>query len=90
MPAETHQVGDQVDAGAVLDLLATVVGVEPEKAADLSLAGSGIDDDLSILHLWTAVAEEYGERSIGDLDLDDQRPATLGELAALFHASLGA
>lgn len=90
MPAETHQVGDRVDPGVVLDLLATLVGVEPEKAADLSLAGSGIDDDLSILHLWTAVAEEYGERSIGDLDLDDQRPATLGELAALFHASLGA
>ena len=89
MPAETHQVRDGVDAGAVLDLLAALVGVEPEEAADLSLAASGIDDDLAILHLWTAVAEEYGERSIGELDLEDQRPATLGELAALFHASLG-
>lgn len=90
MPAETHQRRERVDTGAILDLLATVVGVDTAEAADLSLADRELDDDLSILHLWATVVEEFGERSVGDLDLDDERPATLGGLAALFHRSLRA
>lgn len=88
MPAQTHELGDQVDTGAILDLLAAIVGADAVEAAGLSLAALGLDDDLSILDLWAPVVEEFGERSLGDVELDDPRPATLGELAARFHASL--
>lgn len=88
MPAETHQLTEAADEAAVLDLLALVVGADPEDAADLPLAGLELDDDLSLLHLWSAVVDELGERSVGELDLGDERPATLRELAALFHDAL--
>lgn len=88
MPAETHQRSEPVDVGAVLDLLACVVGLDAPRAVDAPLAELELDDDLAILHLWDAVVEEYGERSMGDLDLDGSRPSTLGELADLFTREL--
>lgn len=88
MPAETHQRSEAVDVGAVLDLLTCVVGLDAPRAADAPLTALELDDDLSILHLWDAVVEEYGERSVGDLELDGTRPTTLGELADLFTREL--
>lgn len=35
-----------------------------------------------------AVVDEFGERSVGDLDLDGSRPSTLGDLADLFTREL--
>jgi hypothetical protein len=88
MPAETHQHTDELDAETILDFLATVLGVDPVGADDLELVTLHVEDDLSILHLWAFVVEEFGERSVGDLSLEDERSATLGELAALFHGAL--
>lgn len=87
MPAETHQLGEGIDRDVVLDLIATIVGTDVD-AADETLASLELEDDVSILHLWSAVVEELGERSVGELELDEQLPATLGELAALFHDTL--
>lgn len=92
MPAETHQRSEVVGVDALLDLLACVVGLDAPRAAQARLADLELDDDLSVLHLWDAVVEEYGERSVGDLDLDlhldGTRPATLGDLADLFTREL--
>lgn len=88
MPAETHQRSEAVGVEAVLDLLACVVGLDADRAAEAPLADLELGDNLSILHLWDAVVEEYGERSVGDLDLDESRPSTLGELADLFTREL--
>lgn len=89
MPAETHQHSEPVSVDAVLDLLACVASLDAGRAADARLTDLELDDDLSILHLWDAVVEEFGERSIGELDLDEIRPATLGELAERFTRELG-
>lgn len=88
MPAETHQLTERVDARAVLDFLACALGIDPTGAADVSLAALQLDDDLSIVDLWESVVEEFGERALGDLDLDGTPPATLGEIAELFGESL--
>ncbi|MCB0976552.1 MAG: hypothetical protein KDB02_03755 [Acidimicrobiales bacterium] len=92
MPAETHQFGNDVDTGLILELLATLVGVDDGDAdlGGIPLDSVGVDDDVAVLHLWDAVAEEYGERSVGEVELDGELPSTLGELAELFHAQLGA
>lgn len=87
MPAETHQLGEEIDLDVVLDLVTAIVGVDVD-AAGTSLTELELDDDVSILHLWSAVVEELGERSVGELELDEQPPATLGELATLFHDTL--
>jgi hypothetical protein len=88
MPAETHQLNEQTDAQTILDLVAALVGVDPDEAPGLSLASVDLTDDLAILHLWASVVEEFGERSVGDIELDDLRPTTLAALATLFHESL--
>jgi hypothetical protein len=88
MPAETHQLTDERDADSVLDLLAAVLGADPRDAAEARLPALGLDDDLSVLHLWELVVEEFGERSVGEFEPGDERPATLGELAALFSDAL--
>lgn len=90
MPAETHQHGERTDRGAVLDLLVAVVGIDVADAAACRLAELGLDDDLAILHLWAMVAEEFGERTVGDFDLDlvGDRPTTLGDLVELFDEAL--
>ena len=91
MPAETHQFIEDLDVDKVLELLVILVGVDAEPTDDpggIDLGPLGLDDDGTALHLWEAVEEEYGERSVGELDLDDEPPATLGELAELFHLAL--
>jgi len=90
VPAETNQHREQIDVAGVLDLLSIMVGVEVDvdEAAGLTLDELDLHDDLALLHLWDATVEELGERAVGDLDLDGERPATLRDLAALFHAHL--
>ena len=88
MPAETHQQSERTDAEAVLDFLAAVVGIDVPDAASLRLADLDLGDDLSILHLWAMAVEEFGERTLGDLDLDGDQPATLRDLAELFNEAL--
>ena len=91
MPAETHRRSDPIDAQGILDLLADLVGMDATSAAHALLIDLRVDDDLSILDLWDAVLEEYGERCVGDLDLafDERRPASLTELAQWFAHLLG-
>jgi hypothetical protein len=90
MPAETHQRSEAVGVEDVASLLECVIGLHAGQAAEIPLDDLHLDDDLSILHLWDAVVEEFGERSIGDLGLefDETRPSTLGELAELFAKEL--
>jgi len=83
MPAETHQHRDPIRPGVVLELLWTVLAL-PDEDPDpgVLLADLGADSELMLLDLWDAAAEEYGERTLGDVDLEDlQRLTTLGELA---------
>lgn len=68
--------------------LSVVVRMDPDAAADRTLAELDLDDDLAVLDLWAAVAEEFGERSLGDLEPLEPRPATLGQLAEAFRAAL--
>ena len=90
MPAETHQHSDPPTASAVLDLIgAVLIGSDgSDLDGDLPLAGLGIDSDPVLLDLFDAVREEYGERTLGDVDLDELRgAATLGELAGVLARS---
>jgi hypothetical protein len=83
MPAETHQHRDPIRPGAVLELLWTVLAL-PDQDPDpgVLLDDLGVDSDMMLLDLWDAAAEEYGERTLGDVDLEDlQQLTTLGELA---------
>jgi hypothetical protein len=88
MPAETRQLCEPIETRMVLDLLASVGGVDEAGAGSLGLVELELDDDLSILRLWVAVVEEFGERSVGGLDLRGAWPTTLGEAAAVFAESL--
>jgi len=88
MPAETHRQGDPVAEDAVLEFLACLIGVDPESAAAAPLARFDLDNELSIVALWQAIHDEFGERSLGDVDLDDEVPATLGDIARLAHQTL--
>lgn len=88
MPAETHQHRDPFDAEAVLDLLAAVLGVCADDAADSTLRELDLDDPLGVARLWECVVEEFGERAVGDADPTDTDATTLGELAAEFYAAL--
>lgn len=92
MPAETHTRTERIDADTVLDLLACAVGIDDGRGgvplAEVPLADLELDDDLAILDLWESVAEELGERALGDLDLEGTLPATLGGLAELFEEAL--
>ncbi len=88
MPAETHSHREAVDVDAVLALIAESVGADPDDAAERPLEEFDLDGDLALLDLWTVVAEEFGERSLGELELSEPRPATLAELAVAFHVAL--
>jgi hypothetical protein len=91
MPAETHSHRDAITAEQVLELLWVLVTdpEDPDAAAgpfpDRRLEALGIADDLALLELWEQTTEEYGERTLGELDLDAARDAAdLGELAEVF------
>jgi len=58
-------------------------GVSPVTA----LADVGIDNDLALFHLGDAVAEEYGERTVGELDLDE--PGRTWVCLGLGHGTRG-
>ena len=83
MPAETHTNREAIDARDVVDLLDALVGAdEGVVVADAALADVGLGDDLSVIHVWGAVAEELAERSVADVDVEDLLLArTVGELA---------
>lgn len=88
MPAETHTHRDPIDARSVVDLIASIIGIDPDDAAGRSLAAVGLDDDLAVFDLWSAIAEELGERSLGDFDPPEPAPTTVGELAEAFQEAL--
>lgn len=71
MPAETHSHSEPVTADDVLELLATVVhdadGLDPGTPVD----ALGLDDDLALLSFWDVVAEEFGERTLGEPDIEE-------------------
>jgi hypothetical protein len=88
MPAETHSRHDPLEVGGVIALVWSVLG-EPGDPPDpgAMLSDLGIDTDLELLDLFDAFAEEYGERSLADVDLDDlQTLATIDDLAVAMIA----
>jgi hypothetical protein len=87
VPAETNRLRDPADARMVLDLVSSVLGVNNADAAHLALVDLELDD-FSIVHLWAAVVEEFGESPFGELEPEGSWPTTLGELAAVFTRSL--
>lgn len=88
MPAETHQHRDAVTTADIVDLLVAVLAPE----ADLSdvgpetlLAGLGADSDLALFDLGDVLTEEFGERTLGEVDLDELWSArTIGALAEVY------
>ncbi|MDZ7678845.1 MAG: hypothetical protein U5K29_09855 [Acidimicrobiales bacterium] len=91
MPAETHQLAEPPTLDDVVDLLASLLDADPASASATNLVEAGVDDELALLHLWKAVAEEYGERTLGecDLDFDENRPQTLEDLARAWLSAQG-
>lgn len=89
MPAETHSHRDDIDVDTVVGFLANVLELDEEDPGELSLDRLGIDDDLAMLDLWDSFAEEFGERTLGEFEAPEQRPTSLGGLAAVFHETLG-
>lgn len=90
MPAETHQLAEPPNLEDIIGLLASLLDIDPLAAATTSLVDAGVDDELALLHLWHAVTEEYGERTLGDFDLDleGDPPQTVEELATAWLADL--
>jgi hypothetical protein len=88
MPAETHQRRDEVTVAGILDLLVAVLASSMELAhvgPNTPLTDLGIDSDLALFDLENVVAEEYGERTLGEIDLDELWSArTIGALAGVF------
>ena len=83
MPAETHTTHEGIDARDVLDLIDALVGADDASLGpDTPLVDVGLGDDLAVLHIWGAVAEEFAERSVADLDVEELLLArTVGDLA---------
>ena len=88
MPAETHQQRDEVTAAEIVDLLVAVLASSADFAdvgPDTLLADLGVDSDLALFDLGDVMAEEYGERTLGEIDLDELWSArTIGALAGVF------
>jgi hypothetical protein len=92
--AETHSHGD-ADFGAALrfvveDLGGLELGATHEERASVTLADCGFDTTLGIVELLGLLADELGERSLADdeLDLDEVDGATTVEslLASAYPA----
>ncbi|GEM_PF-4837673 len=88
MPSETHQCAAQVSVDEILHWLASLVDVETSHAAWVPLALFNLDNELAIVRLWELIVDDFGERGLGTLDLDEQVPSTLGELASTFYDAL--
>lgn len=90
MPAETHQLSEPPTLDDIVDFLASLLDTDPTAASTTSLVEAGVCDELALLHLWQAVAEEYGERTLGecDLDFDENPPQTLEDLARAWLTAL--
>lgn len=87
MPAETHQHSGEVTVTDVLELFGAVLGLSDD-IGDRSLVELGCDDDLTLLDLWEAGIEEYGERTVAEIDVDELRAThTLAALARLVVAA---
>ena len=91
MPAETHQIADPPTFDDIVDFLALLLDTDPAAASATNLVEAGVDADLDLLHLWQAVAEEYGERTLGECDLDlyENPPQTLEDLARAWLSAHG-
>jgi hypothetical protein len=83
MPAETHTRREAIDAGDVLDLIDALVGGDSDGLRPgVSVGDVGLGDELAVLHLCDAVAEELAERTVAELDVEELLLAsTVGELA---------
>lgn len=95
MPAETHSHHEPITVDDILDLLSTIVHGDSELQPDMPLDELGLSDDLAVIAFWDAVVEEYGERSVGEPDLEGLATATtaadlarraVDNLRALGHA----
>jgi hypothetical protein len=64
MPAETHQLGRQVAARDVLDLLEALLDSAGDAQGSSTLVSLGVDEEAPSA-LWGAVCEEFAERTIG-------------------------
>jgi len=87
MPAETHQHREAVTAEEIVDLLVGVLAGSADSfvGADTLLGGVGVETDLALFDLADVVAEEYGERSLGEVAFEELRSArTVGALAQVF------
>jgi hypothetical protein len=88
MPAETHQQRDDVTVTEIVDLLVAVLAPSTDLTdvgPGTALADLGIDTDLALFDLGDVVAEEYGERTLGEIDLEELWSArTVGALAEVF------
>jgi hypothetical protein len=87
MPAETHQHHEPAGPDTVLDLLGNLLDLDGD-IASVELVELDLDDDLGLFSLWDAVTAELAERTLGELDVDDARVATLGDLARVFATAL--
>jgi hypothetical protein len=91
MPAETHRHGEPVGPTELLQLIWELVGTDDaqDRFAEVALAAIGLDDELALLDLWDAIAEEVAERTVAEPDIDSLRSArTVGELAQVVADSL--
>jgi hypothetical protein len=87
MPAETRQRRDAVTAEEIVDLLVAVLATSAEAGVGpvTLLADLGVDSDLALFDLEDVVAEEYSERSLGEIALDELWSArSIGALARVF------
>ena len=90
MPAETNQLRAPIDVKEVVDLFEALLDEpsEGEVHVDVLLADLGVDE-IAVLHLWGAAAEELAERGTAEPDVDDLLLATtVGELAEAVVRSL--
>jgi hypothetical protein len=85
MPGETDRIGCDIDADSVLALPEALLGPsEKDEPGGTILADLGVDGD-GTLHLWRAICEEFGERTLGseiDPDLFDPAMAVLAVAAS--------
>ena len=88
MPAETHQLGGEVDSRNVLELLLALLEDPAPTDGCSTLASLGVDDE-GLFALWDAVCEEFAERSVGpELEPGVLRVSMTLEVASTVMAKL--